>query len=324
MNGMNRRLFLAGSAAASVATVFSSTGCTWLQKQLGMGNSGAPLEPQPAEKFVDFLNKQANALQAVTYEDVSVTVSMGTLIDPDLSATIDCAKPRSFRMKANHSLQSGQLDVGSNDSQFWMYVRHGNPKYVFASHDDLASGRARLPVPFDPDWVFMALGMSPIDPSSNPTVEIDARNRQYVLTSTSRTPQGLTVKKLTGFAGDDQTGSSPQVKWHAVIDSRTNREIAQTDIRKVKRMEVRNPRTGEATFVAIPVEMKLIFTSPDNQKLKLDMVLRRERINPAYNANQMAYLFTMPSISGAEPVNLANLNYAPQGTVNARGQFGRR
>ena len=86
-------------------------------------------------------------LDGLSYEDVSVTVGMGGLIDPDLSAQIDCAKPRSFRMKGNHGLQSGQLDVGSNDQRFWMYVRHGNPKYVFTSHDDLATGRANLPVP---------------------------------------------------------------------------------------------------------------------------------------------------------------------------------
>ena len=323
MRTIHRRLFLTGSAVA-----LSTTGCTWLEKMNpfnGKGVNGAPLEQRPAEQFTKYLNDQASVLDAVTYEDVSVTVGMGTLIDPDLSAQIDCAKPRSFRMKANHGLQSGQLDVGSNDQKFWMYVRHGNPKYVFTSHEDLASGRANLPVPFDPDWVFMALGMSGVDPSSNPTVEVVQNRRQYVLTSMARTPQGISVKKITGFAGDDQTGTSPQVKWHAVVDARTNKEIATMDIRKVKRMEVRNPRTGETALVALPTEMRLIFNGPDNQKLKLDMTLRREKINPVFNSEQTAYLFGMPAqINGATPVNLAGNGGWPQGTPNARGQMGRR
>ena len=322
MRTIPRRLFLAGSAVA-----LSTTGCTWLEKMnpfAGKGGNGTPLEQRPAEQFTKYLNDQASVLDGVAYEEVSVTVGMGALIDPDLTATIDCAKPRSFRMKANHGLQAGQLDVGSNDKQFWMYVRHGNPKYVFASHDDLASGRARLPVPFDPDWVFMALGMSGVDASSNPTVELDANRRQYVLTTMARTPQGIAVKKLTCFAGDDQTGTSPQVKWHAVVDARTNKEIATTDIRKVKRMEVQNPRTGEMTIVALPTEMRLIFSGPDNQKLKLDMTLRREKVNPAFTAEQTAYLFTMPPIGGATPVNLAGGGWQ-EGTPNARGQMpGRR
>ena len=113
----------------------------------------------------------------------------------------------------------------------------------------------------------------------------------------------------------------PQVKWHAVIDPKTNKSIATADITKVKRMDVTNPKTGQAAFIAIPTEVKLIFNGPDNQKLKLDLTLRGEKVNPTYTPVQMAHLFQMqPEINGATPVNLANGNWI-QGTPNARGQM---
>lgn len=325
MRMISRRLMLAGTA-----TALASSGCTWLERQFSNTKTGTgPIEQRPAEHFAKYLNDQAAVLDGLSYEDVSVTVDMGTLIDPDLSASIDCAKPRSFRMKANHALQSGQLDVGSNDQQFWMYVRQvprGQPQYVYASHDDLASGRAQLPVPFDPDWVFMALGMSGVDSSAAPTVELMQRQREYKLSYTGRTPQGLPVKKVTIFAADDQSGSAPQVRKHFVINPRTDEPIAAAEIRRVKRTEVRNPRTGESAVVALPTEVRLIFNGPNKQKLTMDMTLRRERVNPQFTAEQSNYLFSMqPQINGATPVNLANGGGWPQGTPNARGQMpGRR
>lgn len=325
MPTFNRRLFLAGSAATLVAP-----GCTWLEglKPSSSKSPTTPLEQRPAESFARYLNEQANAIDSISYEDVSVTVGTGGIIEPDLSAYIECSKPRSFRMKASHALQSGQLDVGSNDEKFWMYVRHvpkGQPQYVYASHADLASGRASLPIPFDPDWVYMALGMSGVDDPSKATREIDQNRREYILSYPARTPQGYTVKKMTCFAGDDQKGNSPQVKWHAVVDPKTNKSIATADITKVKRMEITNPKTGQFALVAIPTEVKLNFNGPDNQKLKLDLTLRRERVNPTYSAAQMTHLFQMqPEINGATPVNLANGSWI-QGTTNARGQMpGRR
>ena len=194
MPPFNRRLFLAGSAMGLVAP-----GCTWLEKFTSTDNRGpkSTLEQRPAEQFVRFLNDQANAIDSISYSDVSVTVGTGGVIEPDLSAYIECSKPRSFRMKASHALQSGQLDVGSNDEKFWMYVRHvpkGQPQYVYATHADLATGRASLPIPFDPDWVYMALGMSGVDESSKATVELFPKNREYVLTYQARTPQGRTAR----------------------------------------------------------------------------------------------------------------------------------
>jgi hypothetical protein len=303
-----RRIALLGSLAA----VAAAPGCQWMKEMRfpSIGAKGPPLEPKPASEFVGYLNRQAELIQGLSYTDVSMSVGTGGVIEPNLNASLDCQKPRSFRMKGSHSLQSGQMDVGSNDRQLWMYVRHvpqGQPNFIFASHDDLASNRVSLPVPFDPDWIFMALGMSPVDPVADAKVDINARNRTYDLTYLSRTPQNDTVRKVTIFGGDKPLAGDPQVKRHLILNAKTDAPIATAEIRGARRFDLPDPRGGTAT-VEIPIDVKLVFHAPDNQKLSLDMTLRGEKVNPQFSAEQSNWLFGMPNeVNGSRPVNLASM-----------------
>jgi hypothetical protein len=82
-------------------------------------------------------------------------------------------------------------------------------------------------------------------------------------------------------------------------------------------MDITDARTGGKINVAIPTEAKLVFFSPDNQKLSLDMTLRGESVNPRYTAEQTNYLFGMPNgVNNSQPVNLASMRAQPQ----SRGQ----
>lgn len=310
-----RQLLIAGLA------VWSGSGCEWMKNlKSPFQAKGPPLEERPASEFVSYVNRQADVIQALSYTDVSMTVGTGGLIEPGLNAQLDCMKPRSFRMKGSHSLQSGQMDVGSNDRQMWMYVRHapqGVPNFLFASHDDLAKGRVQMPMPFDPDWIFMALGMSGIDPGTDVKVQIDQRLRVYEVSWLSKTPQGESVRKTTVFNGDVQTGTSPQVRRHYITNSRTDQMIATAEIFAVRRLDAADSQSGRSAQVAIPTEAKLVFFAPDNQKLSLEMKLRGERVNEPFTPEQLGHLFNMPhEVNGSRPVNLTSLRAQP----TARGQ----
>jgi hypothetical protein len=318
MNSYTRRAFLLGAASMAVLP-----GCQFLSRLPFMPNQqpDTPLQEKPASQFVSFLNRQAELIQSISYTDVSMSVGTGGIIEPSLSAELDCAKPRSFRMKGSHALQSGQVDLGSNDQFLWVYVRHaqqGMPNYMYARNDDLNSGRVKLPIPFDPDWVFMALGMSGVDSTAEPKVNLYTREREYHLSYTSRTPQGELVRKIVVFAGDEQAGNKPQVKQYIILNEQNNTPIAKADVYQVKRLRMTDPKTGSASEVVIPTQAKLTFTSPDKQKLTLDMTLRGETINPNYDQRQRDYLFTMPErISDKSPVNIAEF---ARGYTQARGQ----
>jgi hypothetical protein len=288
-------------------------GCKWLENLRPTGTAGRdPLPEQDARVFVEYLNAQNEKIRAVEFDRVSLSADTGPILKQivSLKGELYCAKPRQFRLTAGLDLAPGQVDVGSNDQYFWMYVKQApEPNFVYAKHEDYAKGRAQLPIPFDPDWVMQALGMAAYDPAANYKVEVKAREREYWLTWDSVTPQGVPVRKTTVFAGDKGSDTTPWVKRHVIMDTQ-NRLIAAADIRSSKMVQT---QTGS---VQIPTELLLTFNGPDNQKMKMDIRLGRETLNPAMDARKQEYLFTLPKINGSTPINLAEYRVNP----TARGQ----
>ena len=98
--------------------------------------------------------------------------------------------------------------------------------YVFASHTDFETGKAKLPggIPFEPDWVMQALGMTTLPAERTSTrVKIDEQDRTYTLSWPAITPAGVSVRKEIVFDGDAATGNQPQVKKHVIRDAKTAR-----------------------------------------------------------------------------------------------------
>ena len=63
-----------------------------------------------------------------------------------------------------------------------------------------------FPIPFDPDWVMMALGMTPYDPAGQYTVDVNEREAAYVLNQKTTTRQGQSITRMTVFNADYQRG----------------------------------------------------------------------------------------------------------------------
>ena len=74
-------------------------------------------------------------------------------------------------MQAGLAFGGDQLDLGSNPQELWLFVKQPKPSYVFCSHTDFAKVQEDLPVPFEPDWVLQALGMTTWDPAKPYRVE---------------------------------------------------------------------------------------------------------------------------------------------------------
>src|SRR4029079_6151954 len=143
------------------------------------------------------LNQQSAAIQSVEFDSVKASTASGPLLQQAVSVEGELywAKPRMFRMRAGLKLSPEEIDVGSNAQYFWMYVKRAqDPNFVFCSHDDYAAGKVNLPIPFDPEWVLQALGMTTYDPSAKYTVELRQREREYALVSEGKTPQGVPVR----------------------------------------------------------------------------------------------------------------------------------
>jgi len=79
---------------------------------------------------------------------------------PRLSARVACEPPRRFRLQAQTSLTGPELDIGSNDDLFWLWLRqHKPPITAFCRHDQYAQSAARKLLPIRADWMPELLGL---------------------------------------------------------------------------------------------------------------------------------------------------------------------
>lgn len=272
-----------------------------------------PLVEYEAPRFVAWLNRQSDRLQSVRYDKVSVSAE-----GPDGSVRLRdgilvCAKPRNFRLIGDHLLKSEAFDTGSNDREFWMVVRQPEPTLLYCSHDDFARGTVNLPVPFDPDWVLQALGMTAFDPNLNYAAEVNQANRTYALSWDAATPQGEPIRKTVFFAGDRATREKPQVYRHEIAES-GGAVIASADIKEVRSV----PLADAPEPLQVPTRVTLEWP---RQKFKMDLSLdfgRNGGVNVPLSEAESAYFFTRPQPAGVNPINLAEARFRPS---SARGTY---
>ena len=296
------------------------TGCEWLKS--GKEKDAPPkfIGPIPRREkgeLVAYLNQQAGLLRSVSYSDVSATIiengsELGTLNDSELFS----AQPKYFRLIGKHTLGGRFIDIGSNDREFWMYAKPiGKDNFFYCSHDDFARGGAQLPVPFDPDWVMMALGMTTYDPNAEYTTESREREGTYVLFQKTTTRKGDPVTKATVFNVDWNGGKQPAVKSHMIYDAR-NQLICNATIKAVKNVAA---RTDDNRRANLQVPTHVILSWPQ-QKFEMDMRLGGDKVNEDFG-DASAKIFQRPKISGSNPIDLATYTFRP---TSYRGQAPRR
>jgi hypothetical protein len=285
-------------------------GCKWIEDHIGK-NDGKPrptgplLKAQP-DQFVTYLNQRAARLQSLNY-DVLLSASDHSVPLPTLRGTLVATQPRNFRMNVTGGAVGAKVDLGSNSEQFWVYVDAPTmkPTFVFASHSDFESGKAKLPpgIAFEPDWVMQALGMLTLPQNNQYSVKADDSKRTYTLSWPTTTPNGLSVVKQIVFDGDEATGSRPQVKKHLILDTK-GKQICSADIRQVETVSLgqTDSLTGKPLTVQRPV---LVVLRWEEQKFEMKLELKSGKVNDPLTDEQVRRWFTRPNIPGATPIDLA-------------------
>ncbi|CAN5569903.1 hypothetical protein BH11PLA2_BH11PLA2_36190 [soil metagenome] len=269
------------------------------------GKDGIP--ERSAKDLVDYLNNKANLVQSVSYTDVSVHCSENGKDMPRLGdSTLFASKPNNFRLQCGTLATSGEVDLGSNDREFWMYVkRMDGPNYFYCSHDEFARGAGKkFPIPFDTTWVMQALGMANYAPDGQYTVDVNKQQRKYLLKEKTTTPNGVPVMKLVVFNIDHESGRKPVVWKHLIVDEK-NQTIASAEVLSAKTVTVKDS-AGGSNYVQVPSEVVLEWPQ---QKFRMRLVLDKERVNEDFSA-RMA-LFQRPQIRGTNPIDLATYNFTP-------------
>lgn len=176
----------------------SNTGC-WLWNRSPPTVFGPPA-PQvlPAIPTLQQVTTAVNNNTAKVHTFISNNASIslpGMLAVPTLSGKLAMSQPSRFRLQAGTGLLGKELDLGTNDLEYWMWIRHANPPAVYVGrHQYYDQSMAKQIMPINPKWLSAAFGLVTFDPSAQyegPTPRPDGK---LEIKSTRQTPAGPMVR----------------------------------------------------------------------------------------------------------------------------------
>ena len=289
-----------------------ATGCNILKPNPNPPHAGPVANgPAPtAEDLVKYLNYNAQKVQAVQSNRVEIDCKQGNQGAPGLDGLMVCQKQRNFRLKAK---VAGQpiVDIGSNDQEFWYWISKAEPPYVYhCTYDELSRGGVRLPFPFQPDMIVMALGMAEYDPAKKYEVKSvpDPKGRAGTIELIEQTtsPQGQPVKKVTVFNAVQAGAGQPQVVGYKLKD------MQDRDICTVVVYEVQAVKLDANSVAVLPFKVKLNWPE---QKVEMTMWLRDlQAVN--IEPDRAARVFSRRDLADLQSYNLA------RGAADAPGGIG--
>jgi hypothetical protein len=260
-----------------------------------------PVDPVPSqaplkEDLVAYLNRNSDLIPGIQSDDIGLTCYAGTAIGIPVGAKLRAQGPRNFRMTAD-VMGNREVDLGSNDQEFWYWIKRAEPYQFFCSYQALEEGRVKqMPFPFQPDWVLEAMGMGRYGPAEKYELVIErGRNNNvehYKLIEQTKSPQGVPVKKIIVFDAHDlsKRRDQPQVTDFLVIDERTGKELCSA---KIKRCQVLTATNG---IIARELELRW----PEyNMKLVLNLT------GVQVNQNIAHKVFERTRLNGVKSYDLA-------------------
>jgi hypothetical protein len=196
----HRCLFLLVLLAPTLAT--SGSGCVAIRNWFG-GRPTGPVqcviaEDATAHDIVMHLNENTHKLRGWKTTRARIATH-GNMLVPRVDAMIYIESPKNLRLVAENPMGGKEVDLGSNDKQFWFWVRRNEDRQVIVASHDLDPERMRkFPFPFQPDWIMETMGVIEINPDEELTVQPGPQGSYLVsLIAERASPQGFKVRKVT-------------------------------------------------------------------------------------------------------------------------------
>lgn len=92
------------------------------------------------------------------------------------------------------SPRGGEVDIGSNDQQFWVWSREMKPAFVTCKHENTEVVRRSYGIPFETEWLMEALGVAPI-PTDGMTLETSPSKNEMRLVQQVVTARGHQLRR---------------------------------------------------------------------------------------------------------------------------------
>ena len=301
-NARSTRLAFAGiprmpRSALVVLVLIAASGAN-CQQMVNRYTQPLPRVLPPAASLAQVIEVVNNNSTAVTsFSTMRATVS--TPGYPGLRANLAFQRPRGFRLRADLALSGPEVDLGSNDTIFWFWVRRDNPPALYyCRHDQFATSAARQVIPVEPDWLAQALGLVSFDASEQHDGPHPVRGGKLEIRSTSPGANG--ARRVTIL--DEASGI---VLEQHVYDARGTRVASA-----MMSGHQRDPGTG----VIMPRKVRIEWpTATFEMTVELaDLQINRLTADPAA-------LFTKPEYPGYVNVDLCAPNALGGPPVSAGG-----
>jgi hypothetical protein len=264
-------------------------------------NDYAPVVLAPEATLEDVIRVvNANSARIERLQSNGATLTVEGL--PRLEANYAFERPQRFRLRAHTVLTGPELDLGSNDESYWIWVKQSDaPGVYWGRHEEFyqSAGREILPVP--PSWLIEALGVVELDPTGQHEGPFRSRPGQLEIRSQLASPAG-TLTKVTVV--DDARG------W--VVEQHLYDAVEQLLASAFATGFQFDPVTGASLPRVVQVRLP-------STRMNFTLETQQHQINQL--AGDPAQLWTVPQISGVPLVDLNNpgpMGYQGRSTTLAR------
>lgn len=194
----------------------------------------------------------ANTARVLSYYTDSATI--GSPMMPSVRASIGLERPKKFRLRAETAFTGPEVDLGSNDSEFWFWVRRNQPPALyFCRHDQFAYSPARQMFPIEPDWLIEALGVTSFSPEDEHQGPFAAGTGRIEMRSVRRTATGP-IHKITII--DEARGLIMEQQLYDAKGELVAKALS-SDHRRYAQQQVTLPHHVEIQIPATEMELKI-------------------------------------------------------------------
>lgn len=181
-------------------------GCQFFNNMFGSKTTPLPTaftkEPSLAE-IQSVVNRNSGKIISMECNDARISAPGVSGIS--LLTTISFERPKRLRLQGQHTITGKEFDIGSNDEQFWLWIRQDPEKKVYTGRHDLyGNSSIAQSIPISPEWIIESLGI--VEFSSNEQHEGPHKDVEgnYQISSIRNTPGGP-CRKVTTV--DSRTGA---------------------------------------------------------------------------------------------------------------------
>jgi hypothetical protein len=220
-------------------------------------------------------------------------------------------RPRNFKLVMQGPAMMGDVaDIGSNDEEFWFWVKDSPQKAVYYCHYD-ESGTSPLAAGFQPDWIVEALGLRVFSDEDAASIRVTRGDQPGTLLLTQRQDagRGQTIIKETVLGEADR-----RIREHRVYSADHKVLLARAQVFKYESYPVPGEPGDARGTVYLPARFQLEWP---REKLALDVTLNKVSVN-AFDPSRRSDLFVEPAIAGTDRVNLADRSAASGGPTSVR------